>query len=771
MSYIINNRKKNKDKRGNLTVLLIGVITVMLLMTAAMSRRMSGHTRLLTLSDYTQISRYFLESYVSEVMQHIRSEANNPNSDFSKLICGDITAYKGKDITNKINYTPSDELGKILAQNYKPHKIDFLTSDLPLKIILGEDTEEISYNNVVTPGPGREKDEKKGSILISCECKFQKRKYKMEVTYPFSVVYRMTPILKDFMLFVDNIKADQDCKNKKDDLNVLVLDENGFQLQNENNRIKDKIKPFVLLQPLDNDTDPQTTGKVYLGGNTNSPVYLNLAGGKFNSVYRDTDFIFAKDLDLNSSENMNNYLSLLPFIQKPNGEFKRLFSHELPLLHYATAKLSVMGFSYEMKNVFNGCTWNVEDFLSDDSGNDYLENVKIKENDLVSALTYSSAIRLLGLNPVNPFRAREIYGDVFARFIVYTFWQPNGTAGLPLFFSKRRTIEDIPEQKMWNSRVTRKFEIDKTSTEYDSNADYTLFMSKVVSGLDISEKGQKYAKFLDMNCVGTEHENYKEENFNSADGFKLENNTKFYNYWKSWFVDKDSSDNCSPIEKRIGRVYDDQKEFKEAVGYNNEPTNFNINGVVYVKGDLDIDKDLILDENKCSGGIILVDGKININNIYRGEVLQASNFLLSNMTATKNIVRDEWTKEGQKSYIAPDKIITFVSLKGQQITINGNILLGVQLINLNDLNNNEEQIKWGENVKDNIVFYGSMVCNRLDLIKKLKKFGTTSTYDDSIYDIPFFIYPRKMATSTPPLAVQIREYMDDYKLTSTSEES
>ena len=288
---------------------------------------------------------------------------------------------------------------------------------------------------------------------------------------------------------------------------------------------------------------------------------------------------------------------------------------------------------------------------------------------------------------------------------------------------------------------------------------------------NISEKGQKYAKFLDMNCVGTEHENYKEENFNSADGFKLENNTKFYNYWKSWFVDKDSSDNCSPIEKRIGRVYDDQKEFKEAVGYNNEPTNFNINGVVYVKGDLDIDKDLILDENKCSGGIILVDGKININNIYRGEVLQASNFLLSNMTATKNIVRDEWTKEGQKSYIAPDKIITFVSLKGQQITINGNILLGVQLINLNDLNNNEEQIKWGENVKDNIVFYGSMVCNRLDLIKKLKKFGTTSTYDDSRYDIPFFIYPRKMATSTPPLAVQIREYMDDYKLTSTSEES
>ena len=39
-------------KKGNITIILLGLISVMLIMVVALSKRMTGHTQLLTLSDH-----------------------------------------------------------------------------------------------------------------------------------------------------------------------------------------------------------------------------------------------------------------------------------------------------------------------------------------------------------------------------------------------------------------------------------------------------------------------------------------------------------------------------------------------------------------------------------------------------------------------------------------------------------------------------------------------------------------------------------------------
>ena len=107
--YNNNMLYKFFNKKGNITVVLIGLISVMLLMTLALSKRMTGHTQLLTLGDYTQISRYFLESYVSHVLQQVKEQVNDPQSPLSKKICERLDdASEGVDLNDSFTYEKSD---------------------------------------------------------------------------------------------------------------------------------------------------------------------------------------------------------------------------------------------------------------------------------------------------------------------------------------------------------------------------------------------------------------------------------------------------------------------------------------------------------------------------------------------------------------------------------------------------------------------------------------------------------------------------------------
>jgi hypothetical protein len=151
----------HSEKKGNITIILLGLISVMLVMVMALSKRMTGHTQLLTLSDYTQITRYFLESYAGDVLQQINAGVNKPDSDLFKT-------FRNAPGASKIStgfYQPSSMLKK-------------LGEELKIKLQLPP---EISFNNAealsypegfICPAQLKGK-EKKGLLEIVCRAKFQ----------------------------------------------------------------------------------------------------------------------------------------------------------------------------------------------------------------------------------------------------------------------------------------------------------------------------------------------------------------------------------------------------------------------------------------------------------------------------------------------------------------------------------------------------------------------------------------------------------------------
>ncbi len=159
------------NKKGNITVVLIGLISVMLLMTLALSKRMTGHTQLLTLGDYTQISRYFLESYMSHIMQQVRAQVNDPTSELNNAICNNTDS----DLSHlfQSNYKESEEL-KNLSEKYTPN---IIYKKENISVILTEDTNYLKYPKGI--GFSREK-ERKGHLEIKCSCEFNKRKYELK---------------------------------------------------------------------------------------------------------------------------------------------------------------------------------------------------------------------------------------------------------------------------------------------------------------------------------------------------------------------------------------------------------------------------------------------------------------------------------------------------------------------------------------------------------------------------------------------------------------
>ena len=812
------------NKKGNITVVLIGLISVMILMTIALSKRMTGHTQLLTLGDYTQISRYFLESYISQIMQQVREQVNDPQSALNEEICKGIDgAGTEKDLKPFFKYKSSSELEFIQNQAYgSNNKI----TNTGYEIFLTDKTKPIDYPKGVEPPADKDGEEKKGYIEVTCYCEFNKRKYNLKVQYPFSVVYRMTPIIKDFMLYVDRMNCEQNFGSSSnfDKLNLVKIKDNEYAPSGEQdfrnyNSSNADVSQMVLMQPLDVNEkyfNTDVSGKVYLGapfqGSFGSsdvydqPVYLNLTGGDVDKNISETFLISARDIGV-ATDSVLEPRTFLPI--PPGDKYLMLNCWPVPLENYANANMSVMGFCDQAKEVLSDAgTWRLKDFLIPPDNNvEHLKRIEVGVNKLEDSLQYATSLKLFGINVYNQNTGsmlvpREIYGNVFARFIVLTFWWPNGCAGLPLYYDLNRKIDEIPEQiltydPITGDPITRKFEPKTDEELYSKDVDYKFFMSKIVSGEaweNYKDKDWASNFFMPMNMKldvqtlsESNHELFNESNFKPKDGFEIDGvQMRFNKFGEEWFgVSPEGTDkeNLSPIEKRIGRAFKNGEEFLDAVGY---PEKFLVNGVVYVGGGkegedkgLTLDKDLILDDKNCSGGIILVDGPINIRNIYRGDSkLKANNFKLEDNSAGD--MYKKWNKESpsdaEKIYaIPPDKIITFVSLKGDPITINGNIVLGVQLVNFGDPNsqpsnfsNLKEEIQWSDEVTDGIIFYGSIACNRLNLIDKIQKFGKIRKANkfDNILQAPFFLYPPVMATSTPPLAVQIMDDMRSYQLTS-----
>ena len=124
----------------------------------------------------------------------------------------------------KVDFQFKPELKKYineLAEKYNP-KITFKDP----KIKLTSETEPIGYPEGIVPRPGTEEVEKTGTIELIVMCTFNKRDYTLKVQYPFSIVYRLTPIIKDFIVFADNIYEEQRADvGVNDKINLLYIEQ------------------------------------------------------------------------------------------------------------------------------------------------------------------------------------------------------------------------------------------------------------------------------------------------------------------------------------------------------------------------------------------------------------------------------------------------------------------------------------------------------------------------------------------------------------------
>ena len=849
---------KFSNKKGNITLILVGLIFVMMIMTMFLSRRLTSHTQLLTLGDYTQISRYYLESYANHVMQQVRAQVNDPTSKLNEAMCQDIETLPSRDLTDCFVYKESDALKELETVYGNNNKIKRLVGPGNFSIKLTNNTEAIGYPEWLTIEKEKTLDnlkkEKEGVLEVTCACSFNKRKYTLVVQFPFTVVYRMTPVLKDFMLFADNIYSEQRWEKQVklsddkslDRLNIVAMENGKAVLEDYAESLKEdrdinfyyidrgkfRIRPWFLLQPPEGaEVDEKNSGMVYLGPTDRTfdkSIFYNLGGiaPKSDSDSSDINLVDHSDVNIVTPEsvglppNFDITCKTTHFPISGNGAGISAYGSSTATLNAGYVIRGVFGFCKEFNSFFdNSSIYNLNEFFNDDTdvlmkpdSETFWGEIIKKSLDYRKYYGFSFGLKLFGVHyktigddPVPPVK-RQIFGNVFGRFMLLTFWEPGSARGEPLRYNPDCTnaFEEPAKYPFYPDQEPVYFKpegYEEGMSEQEKRELYNENMSKTMSGMVAKDHykknggGRNQALFMPINydyAGGWEHKIYDDSDFEANDGFKFKGRDKgFDKFGELWFARKDDNpsdptDDRSCIEKRIGRTFEDGDRFKEAVGY---PERFKINGVVYVKGDLDLSKDMNLKPDDCSGGIVLVDGDIKIGNILRGQdpIFDRNNkFELYTGSGNGVEIYKGWVDSASEYYIGADKILTFVCLpnggKKRKIEIVGNTLLGVQLINLTqddskkrsswDREEIEDQICWNlpvDSKKKDIIFYGSIACNQLNLPRRLLEFGEITNSCDAVLNAPVFLYPSVMASETPPLAVQIMEDMRCYRLTAEKE--
>ncbi|HNW11507.1 MAG TPA: hypothetical protein PKI71_09095, partial [Candidatus Rifleibacterium sp.] len=377
-------------------------------------------------------------------------------------------------------------------------------------------------------------------------------------------------------------------------------------------------------------------------------------------------------------------------------------------------------------------------------------------------MAFSSGLKLMGIRPdIGGHARRQIFGNVLGRFFVMTFWWPPSGGGEPLKYDENRSPTDFPEREVYGS-VKYSFQPLLDSQKYQD------FMSRMVSGKNWNPRSGSADNlpdgFMPMNADFDKQSKkiFMHGQFKANDGFAARD--KLEELGRSWFAVEEAKDKTAKgAESRVGRTYMSGEEFLEAAGV--KQGKFKVNGIVYVKGPLKVPP-LKMKNEEIGGGVVLVDGPISLESITRGYDIDTGQFKLGppgNMLG-RGPAYDFYKKI--KTEITQESFLTFVSLRGDPITIKGEALIGVQLICLNDQNNTPyDQIMWSSGIRKEIVFVGGIACNYLNLPKRLEEFGQIKS-SCSLLKAPFFMYHSAMAAQKPALAVQMMENMRGYLLTA-----
>lgn len=738
--------------RGNITIILLGLISVMLIMVMALSRRMSGHVQLLTLSDYTQISRYFLESYTGDVLRQINTQANKVDSKMFKAFRGNATNKK----LDTSFYKPSPMLESLA----KELKIEF-GNQLEVSF---KKTTELTYPRGFYC-PNYKGKEKRGSLEIVCNATFRKKRYTLRVQYPYKVVARMTPIIKDFVLFADRISEEQGREKigPDDKLNImftkggkhpLVVDGNVLSLANGIPITQGtKYRPFMILPPQDSSefNDRNVSGKVYLGS-SNDPVYLNLAGDISDKTQKSVGELFMVSPNVFNVATKNSEFSYVSVLQNKKYENISMLGLDVPIKYHQRATMGILGFSVEsvpsLGPYFKDTAYQPSDFFgTPGNGCRFWEDI---EKYGTGYMAFASGLKPMGLKtPKGIFIAREIYGNVLARFFVLTFWYPDNQSGEALQYKKN--------SGQFPSVQRRGITVRHFKPLY-ANQKYQDFMSRIVSGELWNPSNKLPDGFVPYNYGpgGLSKSIYTFKKLHTNDNSQP--TVPLDQLGRSWFKIHTGGNTRekSGIEQRITKVFASGDEFLKAAQADGR---FDVNGVVYVNGDLKMPA-LEMESNKIGGGVILVGGRITLKNITRGHKIDTDKDSFAQSLSQ--------LYQKLKTEVKQDNYLTFVSLNGEPITIDGEVLLGVHLINFCDpfkRSRPYDQIIWRNPSRKEILFCGGIACDYLNLPNRLKEFGNVRT-PNKVLGAPFFMYHSAMAAPKPSFAAQTMEHMRGYKLTA-----
>jgi hypothetical protein len=736
------NEHMMNQKKGAVVPIILGVLSVMLIFAINFSKRFSSQTAIVTVTDQTQIARFFMESFAGDVRNTIVRVINNrEDSKFSELYTS-IREKPEKATIPSSFYQASSHL-KGLEGKLSPLAVS--NKKVELEIVSAT---SLTYPAALKISPQIMERERQGILRITCSANVgPTKRYTVNWFMPFKVVMCLNPLLKDFVMYFDQVSLEQALPyGTVDKLNILETEKSEHPKQ----------KPWIVFPS--SATNPYANGMIFLGKD-DSDIFLNLAGEDkclpiaLKSAPSMSAAVANKSIDTDGQQpnrmcdlwQVNMGLFSDPntvtgggaspndiFTEDPTRELgNSVYGQWNPLRDKNTnepkdmrkgyigtktgngaALLFVMGFSKEVSNYEK-----IPHFLKSDPSFDKLKN------DLAS----SSALKLRGINlegitgPPYLSNVEEnsdlkyegypnlIFGNVFNRFMILSFVVPNQTdiaAGdntLPYNTSKDHAPDPL-----------RSLDGEEFIFEPKPPMNYHSVMSRIVSGGGESA-GSNRPGYYSVNKenaplggakVGL-NRSLSAANYKSKDGTTIKMTPsggtpfaragKFEYFAGQWmpslpetFITEFPANipAHSTLLYRVFKVFQNQADFKAyAFRKTDKGPMFNLDGIVLVKGPVDLSgednplKRSLSDfsDDQIRGGMLISTDKITLSNISRGFD-----------------VKDTKKLSEAVGKMPQDKLLSFVSLKpsikmgaapgaanpSDCFELNGNNFIGIHLIAL-----------------------------------------------------------------------------------------
>lgn len=615
--------------RGSVFLVVIGFLAVMLALGLALSRRFSGQAQVTTVADQSTAVRYLLESVAADVLWQIRRSRNRPED----AVFRDFRSGTGVS-TVSLAYQPSPPVAALAR------RLGAVIGPNPPVATL-HDVKSLDYDVSAWRKVGQNQ-EKGGVLSILCGARAFDRQFSLEVRFPFQVVLVTTPLLRRFILFFDQFHLEQTSPfGHHDQINTVAIRSNLPQ----RNRT-----PLTLYGWDFQNRD--RNGAVFLGSD-DKKIYLNLVGGRFDEDAHRPDLEDLWQISPSAFEVTAGYQEFGEEALLNDDEGRPLYVRGagIPLEYRGhSARFGILGFSEEIGGFGSSLLgdFKLSNFLTQDPSFTELSQTG-------DSLQQASALRLRGnrLQRQFPGFARDIYGNVFARFFLLSFFEAP-SVGSPIYCSSNPDQELSFEQYGNAQRITFK----------PVRGRYCNFMSRIVSGgKDVPGLGDAASVPLHRD-QDDKHVLLRSSHVPATDGLKPANALAALG--GSWFANGPfDGPGGRPrhvpgnVLGRVDRYFRTQADFKKAVGLSGPgaPRCW-IDGVVYVHEPLVLTEGI--DTADIRGGVVLVRGPIKLGNVARGQT-QAAGFLAA------------------AAGLAQHQVLTFVSLTGDEIALTGNRYLGVQV--------------------------------------------------------------------------------------------